>query len=158
VLKMRVRDVMSVPAVVGPNDSLFVAEGTMCMGAVRHLPVVDGDELVGIISERDVLRAPGVLADHGPSARSILQSARVAAVMSRNPVTTRPEASIAEAANALATRRVGCLPVLEDGRLVGIVTRTDVLSALGIAVGARPTERPDAYTATREVGQEAYRC
>jgi acetoin utilization protein AcuB len=144
---------MSVPAaVVAPDDSLHVADGIMSMGAVRHLPVVSGGELVGVVSQRDILRAPGLLAPLIESASAILKELRVEDVMSSPVVTIGAEASVQEAANRVLKHRVGCLPVLEAGRLVGIVTTSDLLRAIagpaavaddgGEVVGHRTPEAP----------------
>jgi acetoin utilization protein AcuB len=132
---MRVREVMSVPvAAVAPNDSLHVADGTMSLGGVRHLVVVSGGELVGVVSERDILRAPGLLApvDGGLAidARAALKILRVGDVMSSPAITVHGDTPVAEAAALLVDHRVGCLPVLEDGTPVGIVTTSDLLRAV----------------------------
>ena len=131
---MRVRDVMSVPAAtVTPDDSLHVADGTMSLGRVRHLAVQSGPHLVGVISERDILRAPsartpvdGLAVD----ARALLRVLRVADAMSSPVITIAADAPVAEAAALLLRHRVGCLPVLEDGSLAGIVTTSDLLRAI----------------------------
>jgi CBS domain-containing protein len=137
---------MSAPAAtVAPDDSLHIADGTMSLGGVRHLPVLDGRELVGIVSERDILRAPGLLAPVDSLAidsRAVLKVLRVADVMSSPPLAIRAEASIEEAAALLLAHRVGCLPVLEDGRLAGIVTTSDLLRV--VTRGHGPAERRQA--------------
>jgi acetoin utilization protein AcuB len=131
---MRVRDVMSVPAAaVAPDDSLHVADGTMSLGGVRHLVVLSGGELVGVVSERDILRAPGLLAPVdglAVDARAALRVLRVGDVMSAPAITVRGDTPVAEAASLLVDNRVGCLPVLEDGTPVGIVTTSDLLRAV----------------------------
>jgi CBS domain-containing protein len=125
---------MSVPAAtVAPDDSLHVADGTMSLGGVRHLPVLDGTALVGVISERDILRAPGVLTPVDGLAvdvRALLRILRVRDAMSSAVITIAADAPVAEAATLLLRHRVGSLPVLEDGLLVGIVTTSDLLRAV----------------------------
>ena len=145
---MRVRNMMSAPAAtVTPGDTLHVADGTMSLGGVRHLPVVKGRKLVGVISQKDILRAPGLL---GPSVgfavdtRTLLKALRVEDVMSSTIVTIGADATVREAAERLLNHRVGCLPVLELGTLVGIVTTSDVLRA----VAGSSTEREDAGRGT----------
>jgi acetoin utilization protein AcuB len=86
---------------------------------LRCLPVVDNGRLVGIVTDRD-LRAH----------RSDQKSTRVSAAMTSNPVTIGPDASIEEATSAILQRKVGGLPVVENGRLVGVITTTDLLKAL----------------------------
>lgn len=131
---MRVRDVMSVPAAaVASDDSLHVADGTMSLGGVRHLVVLSGGELAGVVSERDILRAPGMLAPVdglAVDARAALKVLRVGDVMSSPAITVRGDTPVAEAAALLVDNRVGCLPVLEEGRLVGIVTTSDLLRSV----------------------------
>jgi CBS domain-containing protein len=111
----------------------------MSMGGVRHLPVVSNGALVGVISQRDILRAPGLLSHLLSTARAALRSLRVQDVMSIDLVTIGADASVEEAAQKLLDHRVGCLPVVEAGALVGIVTTSDLLRAL-----AGPPEAADA--------------
>jgi acetoin utilization protein AcuB len=137
---MRVKELMSAPAAtVAPGDSLRIADGMVAMGGVRHLPVVSNGALVGVISQRDILRAPGLLSHLLSTARAALRSLRVQDVMSIDLVTIGADASVEEAAQKLLDHRVGCLPVVEAGALVGIVTTSDLLRAL-----AGPPEAADA--------------
>jgi acetoin utilization protein AcuB len=137
---MRVNELMSAPAAtVAPGDSLHIADGMMSMGGVRHLPVVSNGALVGVISQRDILRAPGLLSHLLSTARAALRSLRVQDVMSVELVTIGADAPVEEAAQKLLEHRVGCLPVVEAGALVGIVTTSDLLRAL-----AGPPEAADA--------------
>jgi acetoin utilization protein AcuB len=98
----------------------------------RHLPVVRGRQLVGVITERDVKQyAPSVLS--GISAEdynSIMETTPISRVMARSPITVRPEQSVLEAAKLLYAKRLGCLPVIRDSELVGIITTTDMLKVL----------------------------
>lgn len=132
---MRVRGLMKTPVTtVDPDDSLHVADGIMSLGGIRHLPVVRGSALVGILTHRDILRAPTTVAGTSlgfaadPSV--VLRALRVGDVMTREVVTIGSEAMVQEAAELLLRHRVGCLPVLERGGLVGIVTTFDVLRAV----------------------------
>jgi CBS domain-containing protein len=111
----------------------------MSMGGVRHLPVVSNGALVGVISQRDILRAPGLLSDLLSTARAALRSLRVHDVMSVDLVTIGADASIEDAARKLLNHRVGCLPVVQAEALVGIVTTSDLLRAV-----AGPPETADA--------------
>ena len=133
---MRVKQVMSVPATaVLPADSLHVADGIMSMGGVRHLPVVRDGDVVGVVSHRDILRATGLVAPLIDNTRAALKALRVEEVMSSPAVTIDAEASLQAAAGRLLMNRVGCLPVLEAGKLVGIVTTSDLLRAISGPVG-----------------------
>jgi acetoin utilization protein AcuB len=101
---------------------------------IRHLPVLEEGRLAGIVSDRDLRSAAPVLGDPGRAAA--LEKTRVSDVMTRDVVTARPDDPIEEAANRMRERRIGCLPVVQDGRLVGIVTSSDVMEALVQLMGA----------------------
>jgi len=93
------------------------------MYSTKHLgfPVVDRGELIGIIALADIHRT-------GEIDREAMQ---VRDVMSRQPVTTLPPtASVTEALKIMAMQNIGRIPVVEDGQLIGIVTRTDILTVL----------------------------
>jgi len=112
------------PITVGPDDSLYRAMQIMAWTVVRHLPVTVADrELVGILSERDVLALRASEPDLD------WKSTPVSKAMRSRPQTAAPESYLTEAAARFAQSRIGCLPVTEKGKLVGLVTRTDVLAA-----------------------------
>lgn len=132
---MRVRGLMKAPVTtVDPDESLHFADGTMSLGGIRHLPVVHGLALVGIITHRDVLSAPSTFAGTSlglaGDARAGLKALKVRDVMIKDVVTIAPEAMVQEAAELLLKHRVGCLPVLDRGGLVGILTTSDLLRAV----------------------------
>jgi acetoin utilization protein AcuB len=101
---------------------------------IRHLPVLEERRLAGIVSDRDLRSAAPALGD--PGRASALEKIRVYDVMTRDVVTARPDDPIEEAANRMRERRIGCLPVVQDGTLVGIVTASDVMEALVQLMGA----------------------
>ena len=105
---------------------------------IRHLPVVDGERgLVGIVTDRDlrhVLFDPMVQARAGHLA-DLLKTVTVRDVMTRAVVTTRPEMPLREAARLMHERKVGALPVVARGRIVGILSETDVLKTFSQALG-----------------------
>jgi acetoin utilization protein AcuB len=141
---IRVRDRMSRRVTtVRPDIHLDVAAGLMRERKIRHLPVVDrAGRLVGIITARDLrqaLFAPAVLEEQTDLA-AILEGLSVADIMTRGVISVRAAAPIREAARLMHERRLGALPVVEAGRLVGILTETDVLRAFQEMLGDAVSE------------------
>ena len=116
---MLVRNRMSGPAVTVRQDADFQkALALMQEKKLRRLPVVDDDgQLVGIIVERDLLVA---------AMRYLQSRVEVGDLMTRNVVTVGPDADLNEVARTMLERKIGGLPVVEHGRLVGIVTESDI--------------------------------
>jgi CBS domain-containing protein len=126
-----VREFMTVPASsLQQSDSLLEAVLLMRRSGFRHIPIVDGDAVVGIITERDIGRvAPSVLGKISPQEyNELFEKTRLEKVMTRDPVTVAPAMSMVDAVTILHQRKYGCLPVVENGRLIGILTVTDVLA------------------------------
>ena len=126
---MLVRECMTPnPTVVRPFDSVLVAYQRMREGRFRHLPVVEGERLVGILTERNIRHLLPVSADDETSQNWLhrMELVRIADLMTRDPVTGRPEMPVEEAARILYERKFGSLPIVEDGRIAGIVTTTDI--------------------------------
>jgi acetoin utilization protein AcuB len=126
---MLVKDVMTEdPFTIQPDAPLGTAGEVMRAKELRHLPVVDqAGRLIGIVADRDLRRAelaPAVEEDRSAS------DLRVKDVMSWDVLTTHPEAPLAHAARIMFERRVGSLPVILDGRLLGMLTEKDVARAL----------------------------
>ena len=127
---MRVKDIMTRDvATLDLNDELSVADDIMKLGRIRHLPVVDEGRLVGIISQRDLFKASLASAmGFGEKAkREFMKSVAVKEVMVNEVVTVSPEADIEEAGKVMLEKRIGCLPVIEEGNLIGLITETDIL-------------------------------
>jgi acetoin utilization protein AcuB len=101
---------------------------------IRHLPVVEDGALVGIVSDRDLRSATPALGD--PARAEALGKIQVHEVMARDVTTVLPDDPVEEAANAMRERKIGCLPVVEDGALVGIISSSDVMEALVYLMGA----------------------
>ena len=110
------------------NDTLHVADDVMGLARIRHMPVVDEDgSVVGMVSQRDLFR--GALAralGYGEFAQQkLFGMLRVKDVMSTDVLTTEPDAALSSAAKTMTEQKIGCLVVVEDERLVGILTESD---------------------------------
>jgi CBS domain-containing protein len=130
---LRVREVMTREVrTLGPNDRLALAEELMKQGRFRHVVVVDGGRVVGVISQRDIFH--GALAwslGQGRKAHEqLLAVTAVKDVMASRVVAVDPDAPLAEAAALLREHKIGCLPVVAGDALVGVLTEGDFLSLL----------------------------
>jgi len=127
----RVRELMtSVVETLTVGDTLLAAREQLERGRIRHLPVVDGDEhLVGLITHRHILEA---WVSHGqPGLETpdrIAAEVPVEMLMEKDVLTVDPDTAAARAARLLISHRFGCLPVVEGGKLVGIITEADFVS------------------------------
>ncbi len=129
---MLVRDRMTSPVVtVGPKSSIHDALAVMKEKGIRRLPVLKGQTLVGIVTWTDLMRA-------SPSPATslsvweisyLLMKAPVSEVMSKSVITTSPGATIEEVAVQMRQHKIGGLPVVEDGGVVGIITESDIFDA-----------------------------
>ncbi len=127
---MRVHQIMSEQVVsISADDNLRIVNDIMGLGRVRHLPVVRSGELVGVVSQRDLLHASlsNVMGLPSDEQNLFLQGVSIAQVMSAPPVSIGLDATVQEAARIMAERKIGCLPVTEGAKLRGILTETDVL-------------------------------
>ncbi|MEE8474343.1 MAG: CBS domain-containing protein [Myxococcota bacterium] len=128
----RVRDIMQEKVVtISDGDTLSTVEDIMTLGHVRHMPVVHAGKLVGVVSERDLLRASlSNLTEFGSEQRrAFLTVVEIARVMSTPPIVIEADAGVQEAARVMAENKIGCLPVVEGGTLVGMLTETDLLTS-----------------------------
>ena len=130
---MQVKEMMSRELVtIGPRGSCLDAAVRMQRARVRHLPVVNHDGLlVGIVTDRDLrhhLFTPRVFEVLASTPEAVLlDGVRVAEIMATDVMTVEAGASVGDAAGTMRKHRVGSLPVMENGRMVGIVTDVDVL-------------------------------
>jgi acetoin utilization protein AcuB len=120
---MRVSDIMSTKVrTIGPAESAELAWDRMKMHQIHHLVVVRDSEIVGIITDRDLGSAHGSEVREGRSVRDLMTPA----------VTTAPsDLTVRAAANLMRGHHAGSLPVVDEGRLVGIVTVWDFLDLIG---------------------------
>jgi acetoin utilization protein AcuB len=135
---MLVRDIMTSPvAAVPPEATLEEAYRMMQEKEIRHLLVFDGERVVGVVTDRDLRLATSALA-----AAPFPPECRIASVMVRSPVTAAPDDPVEDAARVMRERKIGCLPVMEGERLLGIVTGIDLLDALLAMTGVhKPSGR-----------------
>lgn len=95
---------------------------------IRHLPVLDGNRLVGLVSDRDLRSVcPSILCPEDPE---LLQNTLIKDIMHTDVITIHPLDFLEEAARLLYEYKIGCLPVVRNNELVGIVTETDILRAM----------------------------
>ena len=128
----RVRDLMTISCVTAPLTMPVVeARQLMLAKRIRHLLVTDGPTLVGIVTDRDIrLNLPSPATSLSVwEINYLLARLTVGAVMSKNVVTIGSGAEAREAARLLLDYRIGALPVVDRGQLVGIITETDLLRA-----------------------------
>lgn len=127
---MKVRELMTTDVTtVGRNDELTIADDIMKMKRFRHLPVVEEGRLVGILTQRDLFHAAlSTALNFGEKAqKEFLKTVVVKEVMTEEVLTIDPGADVKEAARRMIEHKIGCLPVVENGKLVGIVSETDLL-------------------------------
>jgi CBS domain-containing protein len=125
-----VRDIMTQnPATLERNETLDLAESVMNLGRIRHMPVVDDGKLVGILSQRDLFRSALITAlGFGRKVTSaLIKTIKAKEIMTEKVITISPNASIKDAARQMIDKKIGCLPVVEEDRLIGLVTETDML-------------------------------
>jgi CBS domain-containing protein len=119
------RDVVTLDAAA----NLDVAERLMRSDRIRHLPIVSGNHLVGLLSQRDVLRAG--LSGVPPRCSGVpLAHLSVREAMTTQVHVSLPESTLASAVEMMLLKDIGCLPVVEGKRVVGLLTRTDCLRHL----------------------------
>ena len=119
------------------DATLLDAALLMRSSGFRHVPVVNGDKLVGVLSDRDVQRAaPSIFGKMTPEEYNrIFETTPLAKVMAKEPVTVTPATPVTEVVKMMYERKFGSVPVVEGEKLVGIVTTTDLLGLLSKLLG-----------------------
>ena len=131
---LRVRDSMSRDVVtLGPGASAAEAWSLCQENEIRHIPIVEEGRLVGLVSDRDLRDVRGGGEDKETDSPRWV---RVGEIMTRQLVTIHPLDTIEHAAREIYDRKIGCLPVVADGELVGIITSADMMRTLIELVGA----------------------
>lgn len=129
---MRLQEILRAPVIcAAPDDTAEAAWSRMRDARVRHLVVTERGAVVGVVSERDLGGSNGAAVRRGRILREL---------MTASPAVAAPGMTLRQAANLMRGRLIGSLPVVENGRLVGIVTATDVLEELGRG-SSRPAVR-----------------
>jgi acetoin utilization protein AcuB len=128
-------------------DSINIARQLMAKHRINQLPVVEGENVVGIVTDRDVRDAypTSMMINRGEAIDHFADTITVEEVMTHNVFTVHPETSLIAAVALLKKQRIGSLPVVKKQKLVGIITRSDVLafvlSEANIKVVAAPRRR-----------------
>ena len=127
-----VRDIMtSSPVSLQKDDKLSLAEEVMTGGRIRHLPILDGVRLVGVLSEADLFHSAFKVLHFRPDEqRNFVKSLKVEDLMSKHVVSVPADTSIRAAARLMMEKKLGCLPVVAGERLCGLVTKSDMLRCL----------------------------
>jgi CBS domain-containing protein len=125
---MKANKLMKLEVVTVPPDlPVEAAHKLMLARGVRHLPVVSGDRLAGIVSDRDIL----LVAGRGAKESFVYPPLTAGQVMSLGPVSAGPNAPVSEMAKAMVESKIDCLPIISaQGSLLGLVTSTDLLLLL----------------------------
>jgi acetoin utilization protein AcuB len=130
---MRVRDLMTAkPITVDPETPMLEARQRMVEERIRHLIVVENARVVGIVTDRDIrLNLPSPATSLSVwEINFLLAKLTVGGVMSSSVIVVDPDRPIAEAARIMIDHKIGALPVVEEGRLVGIITESDCVRAI----------------------------
>jgi len=137
---MRVKDLMTKNPITVDSETLVLdAHKIMKENNIRRLPVVDKGKLLGIVTRHDLLEAspsPATsLSVH--ELNYLLSKMKVKEIMKKNPLTLTPDTPFEEALKIGQDKRIGSFPVVENGKLVGIATESDIVRFLTRALGLR---------------------
>jgi CBS domain-containing protein len=127
---MKVREIMITEVVtLNVDEELSLVSDIMTLARIRHFPVVEDKQLVGIISQRDLFKASiaSVTGHDYKEIRDHLKTVTIKEAMVKDVITVEPDTEIHKAGKIMIEKKIGCLPVVLDGDLVGMVTETDML-------------------------------
>jgi len=121
------------------DERMITARKIMKEKNIRHLPVVDGKKLIGLVTNMDIRKAEASPATSLEirELHYLLDKLTAGEIMTRNVITISPDISIEEAATLIHDNKIGCLPVVEDGNLVGMITENDVMEILIDVMGMK---------------------
>ena len=125
-----VREIMmGSPVTLKPEDTLDLANDIISLGRIRHIPVVKDGKLVGLLSERDLMGAAAteIFGLKQKRKSALLKTVLIKDVMKKRVISVKPDTPIKDAAHMMADKKIGCVPVIENGALVGLLTTTDIL-------------------------------
>ena len=125
-----VREIMmGSPVTLKPEDTLDLANDVISLGRIRHIPVLHDGRLVGLLSERDLIGAAAnqIFGLKQKSKSALLKTVLIKDIMKKKVFTVSPDTAISDAAHMMATKKIGCVPVVTEGNLVGLLTTTDIL-------------------------------
>ncbi len=126
----QVKDIMAKdPVTLDAEDILDLASDIMNLGRIRHIPILDKGKLVGVLSQRNLFHSALITAlGLGPKeSRELLKAIPIRRAMTAPVVTVAPDMGVKEAARIMSEKKIGCLPVTENEKLVGLVTESDIL-------------------------------
>ena len=125
-----VREIMmGSPVTLKPEDTLDLANDLISLCRIRHIPVVDDGRLVGIVTERDLIGAAAaqIFGLKHKSKSVLLKSVLIKEVMKKPVTTAALDTPIKNVAHLMADKKIGCVPVVSAGMVLGLVTTTDIL-------------------------------
>lgn len=138
---MRTRELMARPVhVIAPQAPAWEAVGMMRRLGIRRLPVVERGALVGIVTWTDLVRVRPPAVDGRHAVHGVAGGVQVRHLMTPDPITIGPQTPIEEAAAIMRQYKIGGLPVVDGGRLVGILTESDLLSVIAAGLTTAPGE------------------
>ncbi|HZG74198.1 MAG TPA: CBS and ACT domain-containing protein, partial [Chondromyces sp.] len=133
---MRVEEIMKTEVyTLSPEDTIGTALQLLRHKKIRHIPITDStDALVGLVSDRDVKDATPSILDKGSNEEELKQP--LSLIMQRSVITGHPLDFVEEVAATLSEHQISCMPIIQDGHLVGIITETDLLNTFVELTGA----------------------